>query len=621
MKKFYVAITALIVAVSANAQVTLSEYAYPPEVAPRVFVHSADLTSQVMLVGGVDTVQTTPTYGNPAGQALAKQWHDFVGFTPDNDSEDLGWVSVNHERIVADSLIGDGGGMTAFKITKDSAGMLVIVPQTLADGRSGKFFNVDFVNTVGNTGMNCGGITSVVDGRIWTAEEWFRSSNESIDDRDLDPFVIGIGTPSNPVSSNDFPEYTGTTIQKYQNYNYMVEIDPKEAVAIRKQYNWGRQPFEGGAVASDNKTVYLGADATPGYFTRFVADEAGDFTSGSISVYKHDGESSKWVEFDNSTMNNMLNFSDRATTAGATMYNRLEWVTYDPNTGKIYMTETGRDNPAGRWNDEHAEGAVYAPHHIMRATDQGTTVDNDAYWDYYGRVLVYDPETDEVSIFLEGGPFLADGMNIFDFNNIKHLSNPDGLATFVAGDNSYLMVQEDLNGTSFGRMPEGVSNRTCEFFLLDLNIENPTVDDLTRIAAVPAGAEVTGSVQVDANTILVNSQHPRTDNPAPFNNSLTMALHGLAAGVTTNIVELIDEEGVKINVQVYPNPVSQNLFFQESGANLTLSKIEVFDLQGRKVYEKAEGNSVNFSEWTNATYVLRAQKLNGTPVVTKVVKN
>ncbi|MEL6194935.1 MAG: T9SS type A sorting domain-containing protein, partial [Bacteroidota bacterium] len=164
-------------------------------------------------------------------------------------------------------------------------------------------------------------------------------------------------------------------------------------------------------------------------------------------------------------------------------------------------------------------------------------------------------------------------------------------------------------------------NRTCEFFLLDLNIENPTIDDLTRIAAVPAGAEVTGAVQVDANTILVNSQHPRTDNPEPFNNSLTMALHGLEAGVTTNIVELIDEEGVKINVQVYPNPVSQNLFFQESGANLTLRNIEVFDLQGRKVYEKVEGNSVNFSEWTNATYVLRAEKLNGTPIVTKVVKN
>ncbi|MEM6361034.1 MAG: phosphatase, partial [Bacteroidota bacterium] len=174
------------------------------------------LQHQILFVGADDVVQTTATYGNAPGQALAKQWHDFIGFTPDDESDDLGWISVNHEMIIANDSIGDGGGMTAFKVRRDPiTDLLEIVPQTLSDGRSGEFFNVDFVNTVGETGMNCGGITSSVDGRIWTAEEWFRSSNGSLGGqvRDLDPWTINTDIPGN---------FAGQTIEKFENFNYMV---------------------------------------------------------------------------------------------------------------------------------------------------------------------------------------------------------------------------------------------------------------------------------------------------------------------------------------------------------------------------------------------------------------
>jgi len=113
------------------------------------------LTTQVLFIGGYDIVETTPTYGNPAGRTIAKEWHDFIGFTPDDSNESLGWVSVNHEQIYRDDQIGDGGGMTAFRIKKADDGSVEILNQTLEDGRTGEFFNVDFVNTVGETGMNC----------------------------------------------------------------------------------------------------------------------------------------------------------------------------------------------------------------------------------------------------------------------------------------------------------------------------------------------------------------------------------------------------------------------------------------------------------------------------------
>jgi len=361
MKKLLLASASFAVFSAAQAQIKFDpsiDTTWDPQVA---VLPASPLKSQVLFIGGHDKVQTPPTYGNAAGTALAKQWHDFIGFTPDNSSNDLGWVSVNHEMVVRNDSIGDGGGMTVFKIAREpNTDSLIIVTQTLNDGRTGEFFAVDFAHTTGETGMNCGGITAP-DGRIWTAEEWFRSGNTSIADRDTSDFTIGTGTANGQSAPAGFPGFNGQTIKKYQNYNYMVEIDPKEATAIRKQYNWGRQPFEGGAVMPDNKTVYLGADNTPGYFTKFVANTAGDFTSGKTYVYKHDANGSKWVEIDNTDLNKMLNFTMEATLGGATMFNRLEWVT--EINGKIYFTETGRSNPGRRWDDFSAAGARHSTRH------------------------------------------------------------------------------------------------------------------------------------------------------------------------------------------------------------------------------------------------------------------
>lgn len=149
-------------------------------------------------------VETTKTYGNPAGKAVAKEWHDFIGFTADNTGKYLGWVSVNHEMICHDDRIGDGGGMTVFAVKRDPiTGLLEVAEQELQDGRRGKFFNVDFANTVGETGMNCGGIQSP-DGRIWKAEEWFRTSNTSINN----------GVFTSPTNNSWYPRPRVTTATK-----------------------------------------------------------------------------------------------------------------------------------------------------------------------------------------------------------------------------------------------------------------------------------------------------------------------------------------------------------------------------------------------------------------------
>lgn len=633
----FLPVALLLFGFNANAQVIFAdEITVPAGYAPtEAVMPPSPLSTQVLFVGGVDLVQTTETYGNAAGVAIAKEWHDFIGVTPDTDagSQDLGWVSVNHEMIYHDDRIGDGGGMTTFKVRRKSDGSLEIVDQTLADGRQGRFFNVDFANTVGETGMNCGGISSVVDGRIWTAEEWFRTSNESINNGNFRSPTSTSWFPKAPGSrpnqgvrdttdftiSSDIPGWDGKTIKKYENFNWMVEIDPREAKAIRKQYNWGRQPFEGGAIDFSNQYVYLGPDATPGFLGKFVADTPGDFTKGTVYVYKHDKPGYNWVPLweDDAAMN----IAQYATEKGATMYNRIEWVTIDPNPAdqSIYWTETGRDNPGSRWADENAAGAVHDPYHVQRAQDQGVSSPNDPeYHDYYGRIWKYDPVRDTCTVVLEGGPYFENSPEEADYPE-KHLSNPDGLTIATIGGKSFLIIMEDLNGTSFGRTPAGVSNRMCEMFMLDLSIDNPTVDDLIRLAIMPAGSEVTGAIQTsDGKSILVNAQHPNSTNPFPYNHSLTIAINGFDQLDVNTLTdpsqssfsqEAADEILVgkgKTNTDeafsVYPNPTTRTVYLNAT------TDVAIYDANGQRILVKRNTNQVDVSGLGTGIYFIQNAK-------------
>jgi secreted PhoX family phosphatase len=559
-------------------------------------------------VGGHDEVQTVDSEGKPNGTALAKQWHDFIGFTPDNNTSDLGWITINHEMVSSDDKIGDGGGMTVFKVRRDpNNDTLIIINQTLEDGRKGKFFNIDFVNTVGETGMNCGGISSIIDGRIWTAEEWWRASNANL-------FENGTGlrdTSDWTIKSDINGDFNGQQIKRFENFNYMVEVDPRTAKAVRKQYNWGRQPFEGGTILADNRTVILGADETPALLTKFVADTPGDFTKGKTYVFKQNPNSYKgeWMEIDNTKLDNMLNIQTLAFQNGATAFNRLEWVAFDKNSGMVYLTETGRDNPGSRLKKGVDLGGAVAYHHKERAEEQGTDALNSAYWDYYGRVLVLNPQTNEVKPFLEGGPFYA-GMDAeepqYEPYPEKHLSNPDGLHIMEINGDSYMVICEDLNGTSFGRVQIGVANSTCELWMLDLQKE-AKIENLVRIGVMPLGAEVTGvNSTPDGKTLLVDCQHPLPTNPFPYNNSLTYAITGWDKAITSVM------EG-KVNFgndfKIWPNPATRELHFENN------TDAAIYDINGNRVKVIRNASVVDVRDLSAGTYFVRTADNKGQKLI------
>ncbi|MFN9339489.1 MAG: alkaline phosphatase PhoX [Candidatus Kapaibacterium sp.] len=574
-----------------------------PYLTHSIVVPPSPLKYQVLFIGGVHDVQTTPTYGKPAGATKAKQWHDFIGFTKADATKGetgLGWISVNHEMVQANDNIGDGGGMTVFKVAK-SGDSIIVVDQSLSDVLTGKYFNVDFVNTVGETGMNCGGIQSP-DGRIWTAEEWFRSANNdgTGDDifqkgagvRDTADFTIGTTTP------NGFPQYNGTKIKKYQNFNWMVEIDPRTAKAVRKQYNWGRQGFEGGEILPDNKTVFIGEDGDAGssLLTKFVADTPGDFTKGKTYLFKQKENSFQgdWIEVPQD-LNTMMDIHTWAAKNSITGFTRIEWLAYDKKSNKLFMTETGSDAPGATIKKNIAAGFRIPKHYTDMATAAKTKVDSSNFNDYYGRVLELDVATNEVKSFLEAGPKLDDRRPFTAYPD-KHLSNPDGITVLEVKNKRYLIIQEDLNGSTFGRVPFGMSNRSCEIFALDLDDE-PKIENLTRLAIVPYGAEVTGARAIDnGNTLLFNSQHPSSYNQYPYNNSVTVAVSGFDK-LVTGIKELDDNAQIK-GIKVYPNPASRELRFDNS------MDAALYNNEGSRVRVVRNANAMDISDLNAGVYFL-----------------
>lgn len=76
--------------------------------------------------------------------------------------------------------------------------------------------------------------------------------------------------------------YVQGTANPY-NYGYNVELIPTETgTRLIKHYAMGRRSNEQAWVAPDRRTVYFGDDGMANLFTKFVADSAGDLSSGRL---------------------------------------------------------------------------------------------------------------------------------------------------------------------------------------------------------------------------------------------------------------------------------------------------------------------------------------------------
>lgn len=415
----------------------------------------------------------------------AKGNHDLSVFIPDSLSpESKGRLYISHETKYADANLGDGGGATIFDLE-------------LIDGHwqvMGEFDHVDF-SSVGYTNRNCGG-SMTPNGTVFTCEESWAWNTEYL-------YQDGKG-------HTDTSWVNGLSV--WENMGYIVEVNPQTNEVIQKHYKMGKFVHEDALCTADGKTVYLTDDMSPGPFFKFETKVPFDYTDGELYAYRQsdDGLSGSWIILQSDTAS-LINCEKIAKQMGASMFIRHEWI--EEVNGKLYICETGEDQ--FDWTASIAMGG-----HVPNYVKSNLSVGSNKFDDPFGRILEFDPATNRMRSYIEGG-FFSDSIACF--------SNPDCNTSVKLGNKDYLVISEDINWYDRGRVDAAAMSRKDffnEIYFLDLTIENPSVDDLIRFCVAPKGAETTGVIFLPNGDMIVNIQHPKSTNSSDLNRSATLIIEG-----------------------------------------------------------------------------------------------
>jgi len=426
--------------------------------------------------------------GDPVTRADGKKFpakgnHDLCVFIPNENNPNKAKLYVSHETKRANADLGDGGGATIFDIEKIDGEWKVV----------SDFMHVDF-SGVGYTNRNCGG-TLTPNGTIFTCEEAWAHNTDYL-------YMNGQGM-------TDTTWVNGRPM--WQNMGYIVEVDPIKNKVIKKHYQMGKFVHEDAYCTKDGKTVYMSDDMNPAVFFKFETDTPFDYNKGKLFAYQQldDGASGKWLELPNDTAS-WLDIRNVALKKGASMFVRHEWI--EEINGKFYISETGDDE----YNLSHS--VMIGGNFTNYAEQNLKAVGKENFSDPYGRILEFDPKTNVIKPYIEGGMF-PDSISCF--------SNPDCNTKIKLGGKTYLVLSEDIIGTEKGRSGDGTVGFYNEIYFLDMSIENPQVTDLLRFCVAPYGSETTGVIfSQDGKSMFINIQHPDVNNPPPFNKSCTIVVEG-----------------------------------------------------------------------------------------------
>ena len=537
------------------------------------FVPAMPVQASILFRGQVDTVVT-----KTGVKAISKGDNDFIGYVPINGRSDSGYVIQNHEQTSVNTVLGHGGGMSVFTAQfKNNM-------WTVADHPNGKFRQVDFSN-VGGTIGNCGGGQTPW-GTVTTGEEGLQTSNSGL-------YNSGNGF----IDTSDvlLPVFNGQTVnrtlKRWQAMNWIVEVDAASAQAVKKQYGMGRYSHEMGYSMPDGKTVYLANDATPCPLYKFVSDTVGNYNKGQLYAYKQsvDGNTGSWIAIP-MDLDTLINANAVAFRRGATTFTRHEWIT--AVDGIVYITETGNDAPGTAHRSAVRTGGTL-PRHL--ATSDRMNTDTSFKADYYGRILRLDPATNKVDVFLEGGAAAATpGL---------HFANPDGMTSVTLGDKSYLVIAENINGRTQGRVTEAANSAgrdISELYWLRIPATGVAAsrDSLKRMMVGPAGAELTGTrFTPDGKTLFVNVQHPSTGNPAPYNRSYTLAIWGYES--PTGLIFDAPSFRKSDKLQVVVNPATRFAYFDR------VTDVDLYNPAGRRLERHKGVRMVDIQHLATGSYFLR----------------
>ncbi len=192
----------------------------------------------------------------PGGTIKTSNDPDFNAFVRTGENE--GFLFTNWEDRP--------GGMSRVKMTRNEAGLWT-VDKEAAD-------MIDFAGVQG-TWVNCFGTLSPWNTPLSSEELYFDDTAEW----NNPDYKYAAGVEA-------LRDYLGHYPNPYR-YGYIVEItDPAGSATPVKHFAMGRFSHENSVVMPDGKTVYLSDDGTDVVFFKFVADKAGDLSSGTLYAAK-----------------------------------------------------------------------------------------------------------------------------------------------------------------------------------------------------------------------------------------------------------------------------------------------------------------------------------------------
>ena len=354
--------------------------------------------------------------------------------------------------------------------------------------------------------------------------------------------------------------YLGNYPNPYD-YGFIIEMEEAETSnpELTRHYTMGRYSHENAQVMPDNKTVYLSDDGYDTVLYKFIADNAGDLSKGTLYAAKltqdatYDSSTTgfgvDWIELGSSSNSEILNWIedyDGITTRdyidGENSYisdqEINDWaegrLNQDLNNDgiigyslddRVAFLETRKAAAALGATDEwnKMEGVVYNPQasdyaylamsNIDRAMTDGQG-DIDVSSNYCGIVyrmpVLDDYDIDRIDPVIIGGPYTSSAQYECDINN---LAGPDNL--LVLNDGSVL-VGEDTKKHQYNTVwlwreyIEPVIQVDEQIQLNSMNATNQP-EDLTRPWTYELQAEVSDLAVDTTYTALIVAKNATTE--------------------------------------------------------------------------------------------------------------
>ncbi len=388
--------------------------------------------------------------GNPMSDDAESDMNVFV-----QTGEEEGYLFTNWEARP--------GMISRMKISRDGDSS----EWTVADG---SVQNLD-VKQMEGTWNNCNGSFSPWNTPLSSEEyepdaaKWFRTDEETYGN-----------------AEQTFEEYLGHFGNAYR-YGFIVEVeDPAGDATPTKRFALGRASHEVGNVMSDERTVYLTDDYEGGVLYKFVADDAGDLSAGTLyaSKLKQDatddvtkaGFDVEWIRLAHGTESEIeswiseydgqdLSASDYEPKY-ITDHEVRRWANGNADDDRVAFLETRKAAAAlGATNEwQKLEGisaktgarpgdylniACSNVHATMSDVDGDIQIEEDTYGAVYSARLTENYDVRRIEPSLVGGPqanVVAPGVDGKDANGrlLNTLGSPDNIVTLPDGR---VLVGED----------------------------------------------------------------------------------------------------------------------------------------------------------------------------------